>query len=112
MTVAITASPTSPRAKKDATKITVSGQPSNSAAGYDPEIYPTEPEIVCYLKAQAPAGSTPALDLVTAPFSTNPESEAHQCLPIQFPVAGVWTLKLLKASDDSTLATQAITVQA
>ncbi len=108
MSAAVTCAPTSPKSKVDNAIITVTGQPQNDVGSYDATKKPSEPPIVCYIKAQAPSGSTPALDLRTPLFST--DGDGHKSLPFLFPVAGTWVVTLRNSADDSQLATLSVTV--
>lgn len=109
MSIAISVSPTSPVAASDAATVTITGLSSNDAAEYDAEVYPTEPELRYKLHAVAPSGHTPAEDLISEVFSCDADG-SKVLLPLIFPVAGSWTLNLIDTADDSTAASQALTV--
>lgn len=111
MSIAIAVSPASPKAKQQQAIISITGLAANEPTSYDAAKYPTERENRYHLKMVAPAGSTPQLDLTGPSFSCDHDGK-RSALPIVFPVAGVWSIRLIKEFDASTAATQALTVAA
>ncbi len=115
MAIEITAEPTSPTAKVDFVRVTVTGADQNTLTGYDgdelstmpgtPEQYPASPENRYYLTFEL-GGEIKGKSYV---FSVNSDGE-HVFPNYLFPEAGSWTMRLSKASDDSSVKTQAITV--
>jgi hypothetical protein len=104
---AITVTPTSPFAAKDACLVSVTGADENDASKYDATKYPTEPEIKAYLKF-VKGGVEYGRSYIFAVSSAG----KHDFSNYVFPTSGSWTVTLHDASDDSQLATQSVTVQA
>lgn len=103
-TLAITPASGAITAARTVCKVTVAGAPANDATAYDPDIYPTEPEIRYYL-AFSVGGVEKGRSYV---FS--PNGGAHVFNNYIFPSAGSWTVDLNKAADDTNEATLAVTV--
>lgn len=88
-----------------AVRVTCTGAPSNTATGYDPTLYPSEPAVNYYFKL-AKSGQ----DSLKSPvFSTNPGGTA-EWNDVIIPAAGTWTLTLSKVSDDTAAATASVVV--
>lgn len=87
-------------------RIDVAAADQNDLTAFDADLYPTSPELRYYVLADAPAGTD---DLKSHAFSPD-ETGAHSWNGVVFPAAGNWTLRLRDASDDSDVATAAITV--
>jgi hypothetical protein len=102
---AIACVPAAPVAKVSACKVTVTATDENTITGYDPAKYPSSPEMRYYL-AFLLGGVEHGRSYV---FSTNSDGE-HEFNSFIFEAAGSWTIKLADASDDSQVATQAVTV--
>lgn len=105
MAVTITLTPAAPRATKDFVKMDVAGQPENDTADYDPDDYPSEAEIRCYLKF-VKGGVEYGRSYV---FATSADG-THQFNNYVFPSAGAWSAVLCRADNDAVLKTQAVTV--
>jgi hypothetical protein len=105
MTASVTATPTSGTAVLTVFRATCSGVPNNTATGYDTTAYPTEPQVTYYFKASASGQTT----LKGPVFSTNGAGDAEWDGLI-IPAAGSWTIGVYKTSDDSSVATTAVTV--
>lgn len=102
MAVTITVTPASPVAVEDACCVDVAGNTYNEGAS-DADNYPVQDELRCYLafiKGGVEYGRSYVFSSITHAFNS-----------YIFPSAGSWTVKLFDASDDSELATQAVTVQ-
>jgi hypothetical protein len=105
--MAITLTPTvaSPTAKVSAVGVDVAGASSNDIAAYNASSYPSEAEIRCYI-AFIKGGVELGRSYV---FSVSADGK-HRFNNYIFPSSGSWTMSLRKASDNTVLATQAITV--
>lgn len=93
-------------AKSSACRIDVDAATQNDLTAFDADLYPTSPEVRYYILADAPAGTD---DLKSHEFSPD-EDGKHSWNGVIFPAAGSWTLRLRNASDDSDVATAAVTV--
>lgn len=105
MAINLTPSVAAPRAKIDAVRIDVTGASENDSAAYDPNAYPTEPEIRCYI----------AFRLGGVEYGRSYEfavasGGTHTFNNYIFPAAGAWTMRLARADNDTVLKDQAITV--
>ena len=103
MAASITVTPASPAATKDACRVDVADNELNTGAS-DPDNYPVQDELRCYLafiKGGVEYGRSYVFSGVTHSFPN-----------YVFPSAGSWTVKLFDASDDSELASHAVTVTA
>lgn len=99
----IAVTPSSPVAVKDACRVDVSENDVNTGAS-DTDNYPVQDELRCvlaFIKGGVEYGRSYVFSGVTHSFNT-----------YIFPSAGSWTVKLLDASDDSEIASQAVTVTA
>lgn len=105
MAITITLDPTGPVAKKSACRVDVAGASPNTVTGYDATKYPASPEVRCYL-AFLLGG---AMLGKSYPFTVS-QAGKHSLNTYVFPSAGNWTVELRKVSDDSVLATKAVTV--
>ncbi len=65
-----------------------------------------DPAVVSYILADAPVGQDDLRSHVFAPSSDG----KHVWNEVIFPTTGAWTLRLRKLSDNSDLATAAVTV--
>lgn len=105
MPVAIACVPSSPTAVLSACRVTVTGAAPNDTAGYDVDEYPTSPEMRYYLtfeKSSVIHGRS---------YVFNVDSDgSHIFNNYIFPDDGSWTIRLNDASDDSSVATQSVTV--
>ena len=86
-------------------RVDVTGADQNSTSDFDSDEYPTSPEIVYYLLFDNPDGD----DGKSYLFGVS-ETGSHQFNSYIFPNAGSWTVRLRDASDDSDVATLAVTV--
>lgn len=115
MSVAITCTPAAPVATNDFCSIAVSGVDQNTTTGYDgtvpsaspgsPTQYPASPEVRYYLTFEL-ASVERGRSYVFAPSADGD----HVFDNYVFPEAGSWTIRLSNAGDDSSVATQAVTV--
>lgn len=103
----LTCTPTSPVAIVDASKILVEEADQNTDTGYDADNYPASPEMRYYLTFEL-GGDILGKSYV---FGTNDDG-THEFNNYVFPEDGSWTVRLNDASDDSSVATQAVTVTA
>lgn len=95
MSVAVAATPASPRAEKDATVFTVTGGDNTTPV---------------YVKATAPSSHT-YNNLKSQPFELD-SGGGIRTLPWIFPEAGSWTVGVYKVSDDSLVGSSlSLTVQ-
>lgn len=102
---AIAVIPVSPVAVTDACRVTVSGADLNSGAS-DPDAYPVQDEqryYLAFIKGAVEYGRSYV-------FAPSPDGD-HVFNNYVFPSAGSWSVKLFKASDDSEVVSQAVTVQ-
>lgn len=106
MTVAIAIDPAAPRATVDICSIAVSG--ADEARGPNE----TGGEFRYYLEAERPAGSDLARNLKSHEFNVSREDGEHVWQTLIFDEPGAWSIKLKDASNDSTVATQALSVAA
>jgi hypothetical protein len=100
---AITVTPTSPVAKSSACRVDVSDSAYNTGAS-DVDNYPVQDELRCYLafvKGGVEYGRSYVFSGITHSFPT-----------YVFPSSGSWVVHLKDASNDSDIATQAVTVTA
>lgn len=91
MSVAIVCTPTAPRAKIDACRVNVTGADSTTES---------------YLLFDSPAGVD---DGKSYSFVASSDGK-HEFNSYIFPAAGSWTIRLRKKSDNSDIATQAVSV--
>jgi hypothetical protein len=91
MSVAITVTPSGPIAKKSAARIDLTGHDATTAS---------------YLFVDAPTGTD---DAKSVRFVASHDGKFTWDNYV-FPVAGSYTVRLRKVSDDSDIATQAVTV--
>lgn len=107
MAAAMTVTPASGSitATKDVCKINVTGADNNDTAAYDANKYPTSPEIRYYI-AFTKGGVELGRSYVFAPATGG----THEFDNYTFPSSGSWTATLRKSSNDSSVATLAITV--
>ncbi|TFH66384.1 MAG: hypothetical protein E4G90_03835 [Gemmatimonadales bacterium] len=87
-------------------RIDVDAADQNDLTGFDADLYPSSPEFRYYILADAPAGVD---DLKSHVFGVDENGDSAWDNVI-FPAAGSWTLRLRDASDDSDVATAAVTV--
>lgn len=85
-------------------RIDLTGADQNDASAYDAAVYPTEPAFAYRFRARK-SGTD---DLFSEVFGVN-ESGGHSW-EVMFPAAGAWTVTLRDTSDDSQVATMAVTV--
>lgn len=104
MAVTITVEPAAPDLT-DFVRVDVAGATQNDATAYDNTKYPTSPEVTYYLTFEK-GGSILGKSYV---FGVD-EDGNHQFNNYRFPSTGSWTVRLNKASDDSSVQTQAVTV--
>jgi hypothetical protein len=102
----VTCAPTSPFAVKSACNVTIAEADPNDLTAFDADATPTSPEFRYYILGDAPSGD----DLRSHEFNVSADGD-HVWMNVVFPVAGSWTLRLRDASDDSDVATVAVTVQ-
>lgn len=105
MTVAIAIDPAAPRATIDICSIAVSG----AAEARSPN--ETGGEFRYYLEAERPSGSDIAKNLKSHEFNVSKDGD-HVWQTLIFDEPGSWSIKLKDASNDSTVATQALSVAA
>ena len=103
-TLAIVPASGSITATKTVCRVTVAGAPTNDSAAFDPTKYPTEPAVVYYLTFEL--GGV----ILGKSYLFTPNGGAHVFNNYIFPSAGSWTVRISKASDDSSVATLAVTV--
>lgn len=109
MTVAIAITPASGSvvAVKSACRVNVTGAHSNDPTTYNAGHIPSEDPIPYRLVATKSGQD----DLVSHEFNVSPAG-LHQWDNIIFPVAGVWSVKLVDQRNDSNAATLSVTVTA
>ncbi len=105
MSIAITCTPEAPEATKDFCRINLTGLTLNDATAYDATLYPSEPEVRYYITFEV-GGATVGKSQV---FAAGPDGKFEFNNYI-FPSAGSYTVRVSKAADDSSAATQAVTV--
>lgn len=93
-------------AKETVVRVTVAGADANDASTYDVDNYPTEDAMEYYLLFDAPSGTD---DKRSYTFNVSADGE-HVFNNFIFDAAGSWTVRLRDASDDSDVATSAVTV--
>lgn len=108
MTAAIASNIASPRATLDEVVVTASGLPVNDSTDYNSARYPTEAALVYRFLFDSP-GATTKFDMTSQAWSPD-ATGAYAHLPITFPVAGAWSIKVID-QHDNVIATQALTVQ-
>jgi hypothetical protein len=91
-------------ATKTVCRVTVASAPTNDSAAFDPTKYPTEPAIVYYIDF------TLGGVVYGKSYLFTPNGGAHVFNNYIFPAAGAWTVAIKKASDNSSVATLAVTV--
>jgi len=106
MSVTLTPSVVSPRAKVDVVSISVAGLDSNDIATFDPATYPSEDEIRCYIAFLDANGAEQGRSYVFAAS----QSGKHVFNSYIFPDDGSWTMSLRNAATDEVIKDQAITV--
>ena len=104
-TLAITPASGSITAAQDACRIDVTGADQNDDTAYDVNEYPASPAFVYQIRARA----TGQDDLLSPEFGVN-ETGGFSWPEVMFPAAGSWTVTLRDTSDDSQVATLAVTV--
>lgn len=104
--LAITPASGSITAKSTVCRIDVTGGATNTVTGYDTSKYPSEPAVVYYILANAPAGTDDGKSYL---FSVAADG-THTFNNYTFPIAGSYTLRLRDNADDSDKATLAVTV--
>jgi len=90
---------------QSACAVTVAGATQNDDTAYTTTAYPQSPEIRYYLrfeKSSAELGRSYVFGV--------DETGGHVFLNYIFPSSGNWTVRLRKASDDSSVATASVTV--
>jgi hypothetical protein len=92
-------------AAETACRIDVTEADQNDDTAYDVDEYPASPAIVYRIRARLSGQD----DLLSHPFTPSAEGE-HQWYAPLFPAAGGWTVTLRDTSDDSEVATLAVTV--
>ena len=105
MAIELTPSVASPRAKIDAVRVDITGVETNTGAS-DTDEYPVQEELRCYLGFEV-GGEEFGRSYV---FSVGQDG-THEFNNFIFPEAGSWSMVLRSAADDSSLKSQAITVQ-
>jgi hypothetical protein len=100
----VTCTPAAPIAVVSACRIDVADADANDASNWDPDEYPSMPQLTYYLEATA-SGEDALRSHVFAP-----NGGAHQWNNLIFPAAGSWTVALRDASDDSSVASVGVTV--
>jgi len=103
----LTCTPTEPIAVISACKVLVEEADQNTDTGYDTDNYPASPEIRYYLTFEL-GGDEIGRSYV---FGTNDEG-THEFNNYVFPEDGSWTVRLNDAADDSSVATESVTVTA
>lgn len=98
--------PAAPVAVVDSCKVRVTDAIQNDGT-YDEDVYPSTPEMLYYLTFEL-GGDEFGRSYI---FGTNDEG-THEFYNYVFPEDGSWTVRLNDASDDSSVATQAVTVAA
>jgi hypothetical protein len=86
-------------------KINATSTDANDASAYNASAVPTEPELRYYFEASKSGTDS----LVSHVFAPSADGD-HEWDSVIFPEAGAWTLDLKDASDDSVVATTAVTV--
>lgn len=104
-TLAITPASGSITAAQDACRIDVTDADQNDDTAYDVDNYPASPEFRYRLRARLSGQD----DLLSHEFGVNEDGE-HSWTEVMFPAAGAWTVTLRDTSDDSQVATLAVTV--
>lgn len=97
--------PAAPIAVTSFCKVTVAGYDQNDTGAFSASAYPTEPEIKYYLTFEK-GGAILGKSYV---FGVD-ENGGHVFNNYVFPSSGSWTVRLSKASNDSSVATQSVTV--
>lgn len=87
-----------------AVHISTTALDSNTSTGYDPNDYPSSPEVTYYLQAEL-AGQDDLRSQVAAPNGGKIYWEG-----VVFPVAGSWAVHCRKVSDDSSVANTTVSV--
>lgn len=113
MSVTITVTPSQPVATSDVVTVDVAGADQSTLTGYSgtaatagsPNQYPASPEVRYYLTFELD-GDVLGKSYV---FSTDDDG-AHTFSGYIFPDSGSWTVRLNAAADDSSIQTQAVTV--
>lgn len=105
MAVTVTVTPAAPLAVESVCKFDIAGLSLNDATTFNATKSPSMDEIRYYItfeKGGAELGRSPV-------FACNHDGE-WQFNNYVFPSAGSWSVKVKKASDNSTVKTQAVTV--
>lgn len=101
---AVVPSDSTPVAKTQVINIAATGADDNTLTGYDPDEYPSSPAVNYYFSIEKSGADS----LVSEVFTTNSDG-THTWPSVIIPSAGSWTAHLRKASDDSSVASAAIT---
>lgn len=105
MSITLTLDPTEPTAVESAVRVDVAGASANDLTDYSTDQYPTAAELRCYL-----AFLLDSEELGRSYVFAVAQDGTHSFPNYIFPSAGSWSVELRDASDDSVLATQAVTV--
>ena len=105
MAAAIAVTPSNPTAVVSACRIDVTGADLNDTTTYNTDHYPVDSEIRYYILCDNPSGDN-GKSYAFAPGKDGKHTLANYI----FPNPGSWTVRLRKVSDDSDVATQAVTV--
>lgn len=104
-TLTITPASGSITAAETACRIDVTEADMNDTSTYDEDEYPQQAAFLYRIRARL-AGQD---DLLSHAFAVSADGE-HQWYAPLFPAAGAWTVTLRDTSDDSEVATLAVTV--
>ena len=115
MSVTLTPTPAAPVSVTDFVSVAVAGADAHTVTGYSgtevstapgtPVQYPSEPAVVYYLTFEE--GGV----IYGKSYEFTPSTDGdHEFNSYMFPHAGSWTIRLNKASDDSSVQTAAVTV--
>jgi len=105
MAASITCTPAAPISKVSACRIDLAGADANDDTAWDPDEYPSMPQITYYLEAVSDGDADPLRSHVFAP-----NGGAHQWNNLIFPEAGSWQIDLRLVEDDSSEANLTVTV--
>lgn len=92
-------------AAETACRIDVTGADQNDDSEFDEDKYPRSPAFIYRLRARLSGQD----DLLSHSFAVSEEGE-HSWTVVMFPAAGNWTVTLRDTSDDSEVASLAVTV--
>lgn len=104
--IALTPASGSITSKVTVVRVDVTGATQNDTSAYDTDLYPTSPELRYRLDFVAPAGTDDKRSYV---FAVN-EDGNHTFNSFVFDADGAWDVNLVDVSDDSVVATAAVTV--